>query len=259
MKRFSKILAITIGTTGLVLGQAVLSTSSSLNHRADTSPWLARANASPIAYTPPNRGRPQQTQGTGSRGCEAIAGDKDTTVDVTLVTPVDHTAYTVSGQPTFYWLAEQTINRPVEFTLVEDGNPNPIYVQQFDRLEAGMNQVALDSEQSLEVGKTYRWTVSVICNAQRRSADVFAQGWIERVDVSEDLQARLDAATTPEEVAQAYAESSIWFDALAALTSDSDRLEAFNAEIENSASQAASEAASEAASDSQRNEANLSN
>lgn len=251
MKRFSTILAVTLGTASLVVGQAALTTSSSLRHRPQTSAWLARANASPIAYTPPNRGRPQQTQGTGSRGCEAIAGDKDTTIDVTLVAPVDHTAYTVSGQPVFYWIAEHTINRPVEFTLVEDGNPNPIYVEEFDRLEAGMNQVALDSEKSLEVGKTYRWTVSVICNAQRRSADVFAQGWIERVDVSEDLQARLDAATTPEDVAQAYAESSIWFDALAALPSDRDRLEAFNAEINNSAS--------EAASASQGSEANPSN
>lgn len=248
MKRLNKILAVTIGTASLVIGQAVLSTSSSLIHRADTSVWLARANASPIAYIPPNRGRPQQTQGTGSRGCEAIAGDKDTTIEVTLVAPVDHTAYTVSAQPTFYWLAEHTINRPVEFTLVEDGNPNPIYVQTFDRLEAGMNQVALDSEQPLEVGKTYRWTVSVICNAQRRSADVFAQGWVERVEVSQELQARLDAADSPEDRAQAYAESSIWFDALAALSSDSDRLEAFETEINNSASA------------SQRNEAsNLSN
>ncbi len=248
MKRFSTILAVTLGTASLVVGQAALTTSSSLLRDPQTSHWLARVNASPIAYTPPNRGRPQQTQGTGSRGCEAIAGDKDTSIDVTLVAPVDHTAYTVSGQPTFYWLAEHTINRTVEFTLVEDGNPNPIYVQQFDRLEAGMNHVALDSEQSLEVGKTYRWTVSVICNAQRRSADVFAQGWVERVEVSQELQARLDAATTPEEVAQAYAESSIWFDALASLTRDSDRLEAFETEINNSASA------------SQRNEAsNLSN
>ena len=248
MKRFNKIFAVTLGTASLVIGQAALSTSSSLLRGPQTSAWLARVNASPIAYTPPNRGRPQQTQGTGSRGCEAIAGDKDTSIDVTLVAPVDHTAYTVSGQPTFYWLAEHTINRTVEFTLVEDGNPNPIYVQQFDRLEAGMNHVALDSEQSLEVGKTYRWTVSVICNAQRRSADVFAHGWVERFEVSQELQARLDAANSPEDRAQAYAESSIWFDALASLTRDSDRLEAFETEINNSASA------------SQRNEAsNLSN
>ena len=73
MKRFSTILAVTLGTASLVVGQAALTTSSSLRHRPQTSAWLARANASPIAYTPPNRGRPQQTQGTGSRGCEAIA------------------------------------------------------------------------------------------------------------------------------------------------------------------------------------------
>ncbi|MCC5898286.1 MAG: DUF928 domain-containing protein [Phormidium sp. BM_Day4_Bin.17] len=235
MKRLNKILAITMGTASLVLGQAVLSTSSSLFPRAETTSGRAMVNASPITYVPPNRGRPQQTQGTGSRGCEAISEEKGDAIEVTLVTPTNHTAYTVSERPVFYWLAGHTVNRPVEFTLVEDGNPNPIYVRRLDRLEAGMNQVVIDSEQALEVGKTYRWTVSVICNPQRRSADIFAQGWVERVAISDELQSQLDSATTPEEIAQAYAGSGIWLDALAHLSSDSDRLEAFEAELENSA------------------------
>lgn len=225
MKRFSKTVTAALGAASLVLGQALLTTSPALLRRAETSQWVASANASPITYVPPNRGRPQQTQGTGSRGCEALNDDKNSPIEITLVTPRDRTAQTVSERPVFYWLAGHTVNRPVEFTLVEDGNPNPIHVQQFDRLEAGMNYVALDSERGLEVGKTYRWTVSVICNAQRRSADVFAQGWIERVPVSEELQAQLDQANSPEEMAQLYAESGIWFDSLAYLSSDSDRLE----------------------------------
>ncbi len=234
MKRFSKTLTATLGATSLVLGQALLTTSPALLRRAETAQWVASANASPITYVPPNRGRPQQTQGTGSRGCEALNDDKNSPIEITLVAPRDHTAYTVSERPVFYWVAGHTVNRPVEFTLVEEGNPNPIYVQEFERLEAGMNHVEINSEQGLEVGKTYRWTVSVICNARRRSADVFAQGWIERVPVSEELQAQLDQATGPEDMAQVYGESSIWFDSIAHLSSDSDRLEALEEELDNS-------------------------
>ena len=41
----------------------------------------------PLPMFPPNRGRPQQTQGTGSRGCEALNDDKNSPIEITLVTP----------------------------------------------------------------------------------------------------------------------------------------------------------------------------
>lgn len=223
MKRFSTAIAVAIGTATVALGQAVLTTTPSLTARSGAVVRLAAANATPIGYVPPDRGRPYQTQGTGSRGCERIASDESSDIDVRLVAPSDHAGQTVSERPEFYWMAQETVDLPVEFTLVEDGNPEPIHVQRFDRLDAGMTRVSLPEGKSLEVGKPYRWTVSVICNAQRRSADVFAQSWIERIEPSAELQAALANASTPEAMAQAYAQSSLWFDAIAALPSDDDR------------------------------------
>lgn len=232
MKRFGTAIAVAISTASLAIGPAIVTTSPSFTARVGSGDWLAKAQATPIAYVPPDRGQPYQTQGTGSRGCERPDNAEGTgTIDVTLVAPPDHVGQTVSERPVFYWNAPKAVDLPVEFTLVEDDNPEPIHVQRFDRLEAGMTSVTLPEDKSLEVGHTYRWTVSVVCNNQRRSADVFAQSWIQRVEPSATLQMELDAASTALDMANAYGASSVWFDAIAALPSDAERLEVLEAAL----------------------------
>lgn len=229
MSHFGKVLTVAISTATLSLLQAVGTTTPALNDLVTTTASvrvLAAAQASPITYVPPDRGSPRQTQGTGSRGCE----DLDTIVDVSLIAPSDHTGLTVSERPVFYWHLRDAVSVPLEFTLVEDGNPEPIYVKRFETSSAGMTSVSLPEARVLEVGKTYRWTVSVVCNPQRRSSDVFVQSWIERVEPSADLQTALAEATTAREIAQVYAQAGLWYDAIEALDSNEDRMALVNAE-----------------------------
>jgi hypothetical protein len=66
----------------------------------------------------------------------------------------------------------------------------------------------------LEIGKTYRWTVTIVCNPKQPSSNLFAQAWIERVSLpgsnkfSEHTNQSIFCSTK-------YAQAGIWYDALA--------------------------------------------
>ncbi|MDC0833900.1 hypothetical protein AY599_26405 [Leptolyngbya valderiana BDU 20041] len=228
MLHLGKVLTVATGTAALTLTQAIAVTTPAIDSlfASESMQVLATAQASPITYVPPNRGQPRQTQGTGSRGCE----DTSEAIALSLLAPSNHTGLTVSARPTFYWHLENAVSVPVEFTLVEDDNPNPIYVRRFDSNDAGLTSVSLPEGRELEEGKTYRWTVSVVCNPQRRSSDVFAQSWIERVSPSATLEASLAEATTAQETARAYAREGIWYDVLSELNTDDARWEIVRSE-----------------------------
>jgi hypothetical protein len=68
----------------------------------------------------------------------------------------------------------------------------------------------------LEVGKDYHWYLSMICNTEDRSADIFVDGWVRRVEVDPVLAGELKTLA-PKDRASLYAVDGIWYDTLAAL------------------------------------------
>ena len=156
-------------------------------------------------YRPPKgKVREQTRKAGGSRGCKMPLEDA-----VTLLVPQNHTATTISARPTFIWHLSQKLSLPLRFTLLEPGK-KPILTKEL-KPEPGI--VALKLPQNvapLEVGKTYRWTVTVICNKNKPSRNLFAQAWIERVPLPTEAQLsnRTDCSLS-------YARAGIWYDALA--------------------------------------------
>ncbi|NJL52341.1 MAG: DUF928 domain-containing protein [Hydrococcus sp. SU_1_0] len=68
----------------------------------------------------------------------------------------------------------------------------------------------------LEVGKTYRWTVTVVCNPSKPSRNLFAQAWIERVPLPTEVQpSNTTKDTSTSYCSLSYAKAGIWYDALA--------------------------------------------
>ncbi|MFB2917667.1 MULTISPECIES: DUF928 domain-containing protein [Aerosakkonema] len=177
---------------------------------------IAWANA-PFQYNPPNRGVPKTTVGAGSRGCT-----QSIPISVALLVPNDHNGQTVSGHPTFLWYVSDKTSVPIQFSLVEPGVSKPLYLQQMSVEKSGIVQVQLPKElPALEVGKKYRWSVSLICDSNRPSNNVFVQSWIERVSPSAELTQKLAAvqtgyssAQTLREQARVYAQAGIWYNAL---------------------------------------------
>ena len=160
-------------------------------------------------YRPPSgKVRRQVRKAGGSRGCNLPLNDT-----VTLLVPQDHTATTVSERPIFFWYLSQQLSSSLRFTLLEPGK-KPIFIKELAP-EPGI--VALKIPQNsppLEVGKTYRWTVTIVCNPRKPSKNLFAQAWIERVPLPRSNTSFENVHNTSLCNVE-YAQAGIWYDALA--------------------------------------------
>ena len=177
-----------------------------------------RGGASQIHYQPPslpNAAAPgSRRRGGASRtgSCPAVAQPL-----TALVPTVKDSVWglTTAANPTLWFYVPYVLNadRPAEFALLDDRNQ---YVYQTTLANAqteatGIVEIALPSTVSLEVGKPYRWALTVNCGAD---SSVFVIGGIQRVaspsGIYTDSAASLDRASL-------YAENGIWFDALTLL------------------------------------------
>lgn len=182
------------------------------------SPALANppAKAKPkFRYVPPSRRPPKSTQATGSRGCNQAQLSQPVTL--TLLAPNDHDGLTTSAHPTFFW----HISTPVAmaFALTERGVVQPLLEQQLQPLAAGIVELKMPPDSpELVPGKEYRWSVTLICNPERPSANPFIQTWIKRVPTTPQLEQQITTATSEQERASIYARAGLWYDALEAIS-----------------------------------------
>ncbi|MBE9129074.1 MULTISPECIES: DUF928 domain-containing protein [unclassified Coleofasciculus] len=175
-------------------------------------------------YFPPLNPNPRRTQGSGARGCEkSLPGDL-----VTLLIPSkDYAGQTLSGHPTFSWYLSQPISVPLQFTLVELGVPQPLFEKQIDSPQVGMMQIELPKDKpELLTGRVYKWSISLVCNSKRPSANPLFISWIERISPTPELEQQLAAVTSNNNPADrtlrnrawVYAQWGLWYDAIHALS-----------------------------------------
>lgn len=171
-------------------------------------------NTSVSSYTPPpRRKKPQRTEGGGSRGCINAQP-----LTLQLLVPKDHTAFTVNAYPTLSWYISEVPTLPLEVSLVEEGVAQPVLVKQLDVKKAGLMQFQLPKETSgLEIGKQYRWTVSLICNSERPSESFYARAWIERTSINPESLKNITSLSDYDK-ALAYIQAGIWYDAIASIS-----------------------------------------
>ncbi len=204
MKVFNK---ITSASASIVLFFLLLITDAP--NLAVRSRSLAKAEITQGYVPPPGRTRRARTEGAGSRGC-----NQANPITLKLLAPDNHVAATISAHPTFFWYVSAT-SSPMMFALVEQGVAKPVWQDQLQPPKAGIVQVKLPSNLSgLEVGKEYRWTVSLVCNQKRPSENTYAYAWIERVPITPKLQQKLAAVASKRELSLAYAQAGIWYDAI---------------------------------------------
>lgn len=187
------------------------------NRRSIQIEWNATAEAleSSISYKPPaDLDAPQTSRGTGSRGC-----NDSVPVALTLLVPSDHIGLSASGHPSFFWHLSEPTSAKVEFALAEPGVPTPIFTKQMQTSQAGIIELEMPQElPELKAGKKYRWSVSVVCNENRRSSDVFAGAWIERVSEPEAIASEVSDPNNERQRALVFAQKGLWYDALNAIS-----------------------------------------
>ena len=203
---------------GIALVIAVSSFQAPLQAQEDAPGGRDRGGASHIQYQPPAlpaaRAPGSRSRGGASRtgSCPAVAQP------LTALVPTNKDSVwglTTTANPTLWFYVPYVLNadHPAEFALLDDRNQ---YVYQTTLASAqtettGIIEIALPSTVTLEVGKPYRWALTVNCGAD---SSVFVIGGIERVaspiSIPVDSTPSLDRASL-------YAENGIWFDALTIL------------------------------------------
>jgi len=162
-------------------------------------------------YTPPSwlSKHIERTQGAGSRGCN------NTPIAIDLLTPSDHVPLTTSGRPTFLWYVSKVPPMPMYFTLVKENKPGSILNKEIKVIRPGIAKLELPSEMpELEVGKEYRWTISLVCNQKHPSANVYAYSWIQRVPETPEILHKMKVVSGSDARALIYAKSGIWYDSI---------------------------------------------
>jgi len=195
-------------TMALVLAGALLAPLPIAAQAQQSGPTDTKA--SPV-YRPPLRGAPGGRVGGAARGL----GREEFILSV--LAP-DHTGLTTRDQPALYWFISRPTSTPVEVTVVDPNATDPVLETQLKPpIAAGIHRIKLsDYNVSLKPGVAYQWYVSVVPDAGRRSKDILAGGSVERFDPPADVSSKL-AKAPKAELASAYADAGIWYDAVAAL------------------------------------------
>ncbi|MEG3971023.1 DUF928 domain-containing protein [Microcoleus sp. T2B6] len=140
-------------------------------------------------------------------------------IEFTVLIPENKIGRTVSEYPLFFFYLPQTEAQEAEFVL-KDENGKPIYQTTLKtNNSSGVIGVSLPANKNvspLQVGKDYRWSVALICDAQDRSADMLGEGIVRRVELSADILRQLDRADARQKTF-IYAQNGIWQDALSTL------------------------------------------
>ena len=134
--------------------------------------------------------------------------------ELTPLLPLNKFGLTISANPTFFAYIPKTTAIAVEFTL-ENAQGKGI-AHKTVTLTSTPSIVNVQFEKTpLEVGKEYKWLISVICETGDPE-DTFAEGIIRRIQPESTLLSKLEKATAIERVSL-YAKFGIWHEAIAGL------------------------------------------
>jgi len=169
------------------------------------SPWRARE----LPY------QGDRNERAGCRG-SALADGED---GLRALVPSTGYGLTVAAAPTFFFYVPETVELPIEFTLLT-AEGDVIYQITFTLpKEAGIVPIdlaALTNSVSLQVGQLYYWFFAIVTDPEDRSGDHLVSGWVERVEPDPSLRAA-SGSNQSQELPLRYAQLGIWYDALAAI------------------------------------------
>ena len=126
----------------------------------------------------------------------------------------DHVGLTAQEHPSLYWFLSAPSAHPVEFTLIENKAAKPLLETRLEPSNhSGLQYIRLSGHGvDLQLNVLYRWFVTLIPDAKRRSKDILSGGLIERIEPPEGLKQMMDKDVETAPV-RSYAEAGFWYDA----------------------------------------------
>ncbi|MBW4504946.1 MAG: DUF928 domain-containing protein [Scytonematopsis contorta HA4267-MV1] len=163
--------------------------------------------------------QPPKSKPAGSRGDCA-----DSNKPLTIIAPASsgNIGLTTKERPTF-WAYLPYVNLPenaLKFELRNEQGKN-IYKKEFSRGQVSPGTISINLPQevpALEVGKLYRWHLSVYCKQKPSIPDVVS-GWVKRVELDPKITQQIEKAS-PLERSKIYAQNTIWYDAVTVLAEE---------------------------------------
>ncbi len=165
-------------------------------------------------------GTPGRREPGGTRGGYCPKTEKP----ITALVPINNFGATTADYPTLFFyvpqLSSQASSPTLEFVL-QDENEQELYKANFKpTTKAGIFSVTIPSNKEikpLQVGSSYHWYFSQVCNHQDRASDVFVDGWIRRIEPSTEINGKLKEAKKLADKFGLYKDAKIWYDSLATL------------------------------------------
>ncbi|MCL1470412.1 DUF928 domain-containing protein [Argonema antarcticum] len=187
-------------------------------------------------FHPPRRGAPSRRSGDGTRGAETTppvddkptrtvtAGPRDECLldkkPLAALIPENLVGLTTAQSPTWFFYIPQSSAKEAEFTLRDEKNEQIYKTTLRIPSKSGVISFSipdLSTSSALEVGKNYRWNLALICSSQDESKVKAIGGYIQIIQPSADLVAKLKKAKTMRDRINIYAQAGIWYDTIATL------------------------------------------
>lgn len=139
---------------------------------------------------------------------------------LTALVPDNSQGLTGSATPTLFFYVPQTEKpQTVEFVLVDE-NEREVYKTEFTTDgKSGVTGITIPGNEptkTLEIGKNYRWYFALVPDRNNRKLDIYVQGSIKRVAVTQDLENKLKQGASLDLV-DAYLANNLWYDAMATM------------------------------------------
>jgi Domain of Unknown Function (DUF928) len=178
-----------------------------------SQPLLLNQN---VNFQPPEVTAPDNRQAGTHRGSHLCPAG----LSITPLVPPTNIGLTLTESPTIFVYVPQT-SAQIEFTLMTENEDKVIYEKIFKVDESGIVGINIpanngDNNKSLEVGKRYVWSFSVVCEPDDRSADSVVKGFVQRIAPQLTLKSDL-ANPDPMTRLDVYAKNGIWYETLATL------------------------------------------
>jgi hypothetical protein len=206
------VLPVSAAENGPATEKQYTTTATDVEKAASREKPAAKEDLTRPVYVPPRRGDPLIRVGGSARGSD------DSTPVVIVITP-EQTGITGTRQPELYWYLSKPTRTRFRFVLVNDLEIEPIMEITSDGEQpAGFNHIDLAAHGiTLEPGVVYQWSVALVQNPVKRSADIVSTGQIEYIEMPPALRAKLDKATRQEAV-HILARAGYWYDTFARLS-----------------------------------------
>ncbi|BCL36581.1 DUF928 domain-containing protein [Nostoc sp. MS1] len=167
------------------------------------------------AFKPPKRQGPPVSAGGSTRGSSSCITENKS---LTPLIPTNKLGLTFSERPTLFWFVPQNSAKTANLALVTYPEKKLLYETTLTLPnKSGIIGYTLpENSPTLEIGKTYRWYLTLACNQQDFSGNPTVDGWVERIQPDSSISQAL-AKANARNLPSIYAEAGIWYEALASL------------------------------------------